>query len=187
MSNDPECQHALGTPPGEHAVQGASGRTGRRSRGGIARGQVLAVAALIGVLCWGAWVTRGILDLRAGQARVVKVQLARLVGDFVRAEARGNASSDQIGLRTAHFMKVLEATIARHARGGQILLVSEAVVGGSVPDITADIAREVQVTLPAQPPTPSPPASGDPAGRRRDGGDVEGPMRDDLLHEGATQ
>lgn len=187
MSDDPECQHALGAPTDAQLVPAVSGKTARRPRGGIARGQVLLVAALIGVLCWGAWMTRAILDLRAAPSRVVKVQLASLVGDYVRAEARGNASPDQIGPRTAQFMKVLDATIARHARGGQIVLVSEAVVGGRVPDITADIDREVRVTLPTVQPAPSPPRLDDPAGQRRDAGDVEARMRDYLLHGGAAQ
>lgn len=187
MSDDPECERALGAPPNEQFLPVVSGKTGQRPRSSIARGQVLLVAGLIGVLCWGAWMTRAILDLRAAPARVAKVQLASLVGDYVRAEARGNASPDQIGPRTAQFMKVLDATIARHARGGQIILVSEAVVGGSVPDITAEIAREVRLTLPAVQLASSSPGHGDASGQRRDAGDVEARMRDYLLHEGAPQ
>lgn len=189
MSDDPDIQlaHAVDARPDLSSALASKEKGSRQTRAGTVRGQVMLVAALIGVLCWGAWMTRAVLDLRAGPARVVKVQLASLVGDFVRAEARGNASPDQIGPRTAQFMKVLDATIARHARGGQIILVSEAVVGGSVPDITADIAHEVRLTLPAVQPASSLPGPGDPTGQRRDAGGVEARMRDYLLHEGASQ
>jgi hypothetical protein len=105
----------------------------------------------------------------------------------VRTEARGDTPPDQIGPRMAQFMKVLDATIAHHARDGQIVLVSEAVVGGSVPDITGDIAREVRAILPASQPAPASPRLADPAGHDREAGDVETRMRDYLLHEGAPQ
>ncbi len=178
MSDDPDIQRTTG---------GSRDAPSAPAPGGIARGQVLALAALIGALCWGAWMTRVILDVRAAPARVVKVQLASLVGAYVRTEARGDTPPDQIADRTAQFMKVLDATIARHARGGQIVLVSEAVVGGSVPDITGDIAREVRATLPALQTAPASARSADPVGQRREAGDVETRMRDYLLHEGAPQ
>jgi len=186
MSDDPDIAHPADA---FRCARPAPVSDRKRTQGsrGVTRGQVLRVAGLIGALCWGAWITRAILDMRAAPAHVVKVQLASIVGNYVRAEARGDTPPDQIGPHMAQFMKVLDATIARHARRGQIVLVSEAVVGGGVPDITGEIAREVRATLPASQSAPAPPRLAVPATSDREAGNVEARMRDYLLHEGAPQ
>lgn len=119
-----------------------------RGRTGIGRAQVMLLIVCVAGLVWGAWTTRAILDLRARPAPFVKVQLERLVAEYVRAQARSATPPDRIDTETAVFMKVLDASLARHARAGEVVLVSEAVVGGTVPDITAAVRREVYARLP---------------------------------------
>lgn len=118
-------------------------------RAGIGRAHVMILVVAVAGLVWGAWMTRSILDLRGRPAPFVTVQLEGLVAEYVRAQARSAKSPDQIGTETTMFMKLLDASVARRARAGKVVLVSEAVVGGSVPDITGSVRREIYAHLPA--------------------------------------
>lgn len=120
-----------------------------RRPAGIGRAQLAVLAVSIAAIVWGAWSTRAILDLRAQPAPFVKVQLAALVAEHVRAQARSAGSPEQIRTDTALFMKSLDDSLARRTRDGHVVLVSEAVIGGSVPDITAAVRREIQARLPS--------------------------------------
>lgn len=110
---------------------------------------MLALMVVVAGLAWGAWTTRAILDLRRAPAPFVKVQLGGLVADYVRAQARSATPPDQMGAQTQAFMKLLDVALAREAHAGRVVLVSEAVAGGSVPDITETVRREVYAKMPA--------------------------------------
>lgn len=172
---------------GDQALTPASPGTAlnpkRHRARGIGRAHVLAVACAIAGLAWGSWTTRAVLDLRASPTRIAKVRLQSLVGDYVRAQARSATPPDQIGPATARFMTMLDAAIARHARAGEVVLVSEAVVGGDVRDVTDQIRREVYAQVPVPRAAEGVPDS---AQDRASGGDVEARMRDYLLHAGAA-
>lgn len=109
---------------------------------------VLALMVVVVGLAWAAWTTRAILDLRRAPVPFVKVQLGGLVADYVRAQARSATPPDQIGAQTQAFMKLLDVALAREAHAGRVVLVSEAVAGGSVPDITESVRREVYGRMP---------------------------------------
>lgn len=143
-----------------------------RRSAGIGRAQMVVLAVSIAAIAWGAWSTRAILDLRARPAPLVKVQLGALVAEYVRTQARSAGSPEQIRTETALFMKSLDASLARRTRDGHVVLVSEAVIGGSVPDITAVVRREIHARL-----TPPHPAS--------DSG-TEARMRDYLQQTGGA-
>ncbi|ODU77589.1 MAG: hypothetical protein ABT10_24415 [Novosphingobium sp. SCN 63-17] len=133
---------------------------------------VLALMVVVAGLAWGAWTTRAILDLRRAPAPFVKVQLGGLVADYVRAQARSATPPDQMGAQTQAFMKLLDAALAREAHAGRVVLVSEAVAGGSVPDITESVRREVYAKMPAP--------------RTAVDGGTEARMRDWLIRDGGS-
>jgi len=133
---------------------------------------VLALMVVVAGLAWAAWTTRAILDLRRAPVPFVKVQLGGLVADYVRAQARSATPPDQMGAQTQAFMKLLDAALARETRAGRVVLVSEAVAGGSVPDITETVRREVYAKMPAP--------------RTAADGGTEARMRDWLMRNGGS-
>ena len=112
------------------------------------RRQFTGLGVAAAALLWGTWATHTIIDLRHSAIHVRKVQLAALVGEYVQAEARTGAAPDQITAETATFLKALNTAVASHSGNGEILLLSNAVVGGDVPDLTADVRQEVYRQLP---------------------------------------
>lgn len=105
--------------------------------------------ALAGALLWGIWATHAILGLKQDANHLVKVQLADLVREYVQNEARSGAAPEQITAQTASFLKALNAAVNAHARAGEVVLLSNAVVDGAVPDITPAIRNEVYARAPA--------------------------------------
>lgn len=112
------------------------------------RGQILIAGLVAAGLLWGVWATHAILDLKRGSNHLVKVQLADLVREYVQTEARSGAAPEQITAQTAGFLKALNAAVNAHAKTGEIVLLSNAVVDGAVPDITAAIRSEVYASVP---------------------------------------
>lgn len=144
MTHVPGDEHPIAQSPEPLAIP-------RRSVG-IGRAQLVMLAVSMAAIAWGAWSTRAILDLRARPAPFVKVELGALVAEYVRAQARSAGSPEQLRTETALFMKSLDASLARRTRDGHVILVSEAVVGGAVPDITALVRREIHARLTLPPP-----------------------------------
>lgn len=103
---------------------------------------VALVSALVAAGLWGAWVTRELLA-DAGLPPIAKVQLSSIVGEYVQAQARSAILPDQVTAETRAFMAEIERSLKARGRSGQIVLVGEAVLAGEVPDITADLRREI--------------------------------------------
>ena len=105
---------------------------------------VLAGSMLASTL-WGAWATREIVTLE--RREVVTVQLSRIMGDFVEAEARSGRPAEETQARVATYLKAVEASVQSLGKDGRTVLVAEAVVSGGVPDLTeqvrADVARRL--------------------------------------------
>jgi len=105
---------------------------------------VLAGSILASTL-WGAWATREIITLK--HREVVTVQLSRIMGDFVEAEARSGRPAEETQARIALYLKAVEASVQALGADGHTVLVAEAVVSGGVPDMTdqvrADVARKM--------------------------------------------
>ncbi|MEG8221861.1 type-F conjugative transfer system protein TrbI [Sphingomonas sp. HH69] len=115
--------------------------------------QLVLGVALIAVLIWGMWVTRAIT---APPQRIVKANLSGIVGDYVQAQARSATPPDQVQEQMRAFMTSLDTELQRRGADGQVVLVGEAVLSKSVPDITPDVltavyASGVKRPLPATP------------------------------------
>lgn len=121
----------------------------QRARLGAA--PVALVAALVAAGLWGAWVTKSVLGSHDRPA-IAKVQLSGIVGEYVQAQARSATPPEQVTTETRAFMSEIQRNLERRGAAGQIVLVGEAVVAGNVPDITADVRREVyaRVRMPQQ-------------------------------------
>ncbi len=125
---------------------------------------VALVGGLVAAGLWGAWVTKNVLA--AGDLPpMAKVQLAGLVGEYVQAQARSATPPEQVTFETRAFMAEIQRNLAARGQAGQIVLVGEAVLAGEVPDITAELRREVYARVKM----PQPAAA--------NAGDVMGTMR----------
>ena len=122
----------------------ATSALSRRFAGRSLTGLVIAGSMLAAAL-WGAWATHKLiaLDRRA----VVTVQLSQIMRDFVEAEARSGRPAEETQARTLAYLKAVEASVDALGKEGRTVLVAEAVVAGTVPDLTeqvrADVARRM--------------------------------------------
>ena len=98
-------------------------------------------ALLLAALVWAAWATRTLVELR--ERRIVSVSLSRLVEDFVAAEARNGGSPEDAAKRTGAYLGAVNRAVTDLARDGTTVLVSEATLGRSVPDRTAQVRAAV--------------------------------------------
>jgi hypothetical protein len=114
---------------------------GFRRFAGLSPAGLLLGGALLAAILWGAWATREIVALE--RREVVTVQLSRIMGDFVEAEARSGRAPEESQARTLAYLKAVEAAVAGFGRDGRTVLVAEAVVAGEVPDLTAEVRADV--------------------------------------------
>lgn len=119
---------------------------------------LMAVALTAGI--WGMWATAKIFALE--DRRVVSVRLAAIVNDFVTAEARSGTPPDQLTTRTRAFMTALDSVLKKRAGDGQVVLVGEAVVAASVPDVTMDVVADLAQLVKMRPPAAMPPRMASP-------------------------
>jgi hypothetical protein len=109
-----------------------------RGFAGFTWGQLLGSAAIAGAVLWGAWITRDVHALQS--RRIVSVNLAAMMNDFVMAEARAGNSPEQTEIDTRQYMAALQSVLKQRA-SGETILVGEAVVSSSTPNITAECAK----------------------------------------------
>ena len=116
-----------------------------KGRFGINPTVITLALSMIGSTLWGLWATDKLLTLE--KREVVTVQLSGIMGDFVEAEARAGRTPEETRQRVQAYLKAVEASVDRLAREGRTVLVAEAVVAGSTPDLTeavrADVARRM--------------------------------------------
>ena len=116
-----------------------------KGRFGINPTVITLALSMIGSTLWGLWATDKLLALE--KREVVTVQLSGIMGDFVEAEARAGRSPEETRQRVQTNLKAVEASVDRLAHEGRTVLVAEAVVAGSTPDLTeavrADVARRM--------------------------------------------
>ena len=108
---------------------------------GYTAAQLLIAAGLVLALVWGMWVTK--LVMAEKPQHIVKADLSRIVGEYVQAQARSATPPDQVQAQMRTFMASLDTELQRRGAAGQVVLVGEAVLSKSVPDITADVAKAV--------------------------------------------
>ena len=133
----------------------------RRGFAGFSWGQLLGSALVLGAAVWGTWATREILAL--GDKRIVAVSLTAMANDFVMAEARSGNSPEQTDADTRHYMEALQGVLKERALKGETILVGEAVVSSSVPDVTPEVREAVGKLITANPPPRLPAAAAPPA------------------------
>lgn len=150
------------------AIAPATGRPSRR-RGfaGFSWGQLLGGAAIAGALLWGAWITRDVHALQG--RRIVSVNLAAMMNDFVMAEARAGNSPEQTEADTRQYMAALQSVLMGRAQEGETILVGEAVVSSSTPNITADVREAVGKLMLANPAPRLPPSPAGASGAAQQG------------------
>ena len=93
------------------------------------------------------WQTQQILALRSH--RIVSVSLATIVRDFIAAEARNGGSPETAAVRTKLYLAATQSAIRGLTDQGATVVVSEAVVGNSVPDVTTAVKADVAAKLKA--------------------------------------
>lgn len=118
------------------ATTGASRRFSSRSLTAIAVGGSMLASTL-----WGVWATHELLDLQ--KREVVTVQLSRIMGEFIEAEARAGRPPEETKQRVQAYLQAVEASVQRLSRDGRTVLVAEAVVAGSTPDLTETVRADV--------------------------------------------
>lgn len=87
---------------------------------------VVVGAGMVGQVLWGVWATDKLLTLE--KREVVTVQLGRIMGDFIEAEARAGRPPEETRLRVQAYLKAVEASVQKLGREGRTVLVAEAVV-----------------------------------------------------------
>lgn len=106
-----------------------------------------AVLLLVGLLLWGAWVSR---ELARPREQIVTVRLAETIARFVDAEARAQKDPHEGQARTLAYLKAAEAAVKDMGTGGRVVLVAEAVLAGEVPDATPELERRIAARLAAE-------------------------------------
>jgi uncharacterized protein HemY len=106
--------------------------------------RISAVLLLVGLLLWGAWVSR---ELARPREHIVTVRLAETIARFVDAEARAQKDPEVGQARTLAYLKAAEAAVQDMGTGGRVVLVAEAVLAGEVPDATPELERRIAAQL----------------------------------------
>ena len=96
---------------------------------------------------WSAWITRELLIVRSH--RVVSVSLARIVQDYIAVEAHNGGTPETSAMRTKLYLAATQAAIRSLTEEGTTVLVSEAVAGNSVPDVTPQLKADIDAKLKA--------------------------------------
>ena len=144
---------ALSAPPVGSAQDAASASMAHspspRSFAGLSMRELLVVAGFLVMLLWAAWATRELLELR--ERRIVSVSLSTIIKDFVVAESRNGSAPEVAAARTKAYLAATDAAMQSLSRSGATVLVSEAVVGNSVPDMTGAVANAVRQAMAKKP------------------------------------
>ena len=120
-----------------------------KRRFGINLTAIALALSMIGSTLWGVWATDKLLALE--KREVVTVQLSRIMGDFIEAEARAGRPPEETRQRVQAYLKAVEASVGQLGREGRTVLVAEAVVAGSTPDLTEAVRADVERRMGAVP------------------------------------
>ena len=137
-----------GTDPVTDSLSAHDHVATRRIAGFTPRDLSVLVAFLL-LTIWAIWATREVLELK--ERRIVSVSLSKIITDFVAAESRNGSSPETATARTRAYLAATDEAMRSLSRGGLTVLVSEAVVGNSVPDMTAAVAAAVNARLAQSP------------------------------------
>lgn len=117
---------------------------------------LLAMSVCAGLL-WAIWVTKEIFSSDRSP-QVVQIELDGLIGEYLRAQAAGNLPQEEAARQTAQFMNELDIEVSNLASSGKLVLVSNAIVSGDVPNVTAQVRQAVLAKVPLPQPAQAVPA-----------------------------
>lgn len=120
----------------------------RRTIAGWPLASVIGTVLLVACSCWMIWATRTLVTLQ--HRRIVSVSLAALVQDFVAAEARAGRTSEGSASRTTAYLAAMDRAVKGLGREGDVVLVSEATLGRTVPDRTAEVRARIAAAMGAR-------------------------------------
>jgi hypothetical protein len=111
----------------------------------------MALGACPIVFGWALWVTMVLADPGRGRDRFVKLQLQNVIAEYLQAQARSGNDDRSAAQATTQFMAALDQAVAEIGKTGRVVIVNEAVIGGDIRDVTAEVKRAVyaKVTMPA--------------------------------------
>lgn len=112
-----------------------------RRFGGYSATTLVAFATVLAAGMWSGWATDKLLDLQ--KREVVTVELSTIMDDFVEAEARSGRSPEDMKRRVEQYLAAIQASVETLGREGRTVLVAEAVVAGSTPDLTDAVRADV--------------------------------------------
>lgn len=104
--------------------------------------QWLVCGLLLLSIAWGAWSAKAILDLQ--KREIVSVSLTTILRDFVMSESNRSQTPEMATARTRIFLSGVDEIMKGLKEDGKIVLLSEAVAGNTVPDVTAAITEAVR-------------------------------------------
>ena len=104
--------------------------------------QWLVLALLAGAIAWGAWATKAVLDLQ--RREIVSVSLTTILRDFVSSESNRSQTPEMATARTRIFLSGVDEIMKGLKADGKIVLLTEAVAGNTVPDVTSVITEAVR-------------------------------------------
>jgi hypothetical protein len=116
-----------------------------RTFAGLPVATVILGALVLVLSLWATWATRELMQLR--DHRIVSVSLGSIVRDFIANEARARSTPDQAAYRTRVYLDATQGAMRNLASKNTTILVSEAVVGNSVPDITSQVKTAVDAKM----------------------------------------
>ena len=107
--------------------------------------KLLAIAALVSALLWGAWVTREVTN--EPHQRIVTVRLAETIGSFVEEAARVDADPAAVQAASLAYLRAAESAVAEMGNNGRVVLMAEAVLAGAAEDATPELERRIAQKL----------------------------------------
>lgn len=132
-------------PPGEWEAEDMEYETREerpaRRFAGFRVTSIALVVTLLAMFAWNVWATRHIMALEKKQ--VVSVSLQGLITDFVLSESRRGATPEETQAKTKAYLAAVQTAVTNLGKNGTPVLVSEAVVGNSVPDATPVVKAAV--------------------------------------------
>lgn len=118
-----------------------------RTFAGLPLSTVILGGLLLLMTLWSAWMTRELLVVRSH--RVVSVSLARIIQEYIAVEAHNGGTPETSAMRTRLYLAATHSAIRSLTEGGATVLVSEAVAGNSVPDVTPQLKADIDARLKA--------------------------------------
>lgn len=111
------------------------------------------VAAFAILIAWNIWETKKVIALEKRQ--LVSVSLQGLITDFVMSESRRGGSPEETARKTKAYLDAVQTAVANLGANGTPVLVSEAVVGHSIPDATPIVKAAVDKAMGLAPTAPN--------------------------------